>query len=172
MHADSSIVWLFMKKLKNYTLEKYLDCLASKAPAPGGGSAAALVGALGTALISMVVEYSLGKGKPLSIEKEFKTTLRQSEKIRRRLLILVDLDAQAYSNVVKTRRAAPKIKKAALKKAQDVPREVCRLCYEAILLAPFLVKEGNRYLISDVKVAAEMLLAAFNSAQANVEANQ
>ena len=85
---------------------------------------------------------------------------------------LVDLDAQAYLQVVKTRRAVPKIKQAALKKAREMPLEVCRLCYEAVDLTPFLTKEGNRHLISDIQVALEMLSCAFNSAKVNVEVNQ
>src|SRR3989338_6672573 len=161
-----------MQKYKNHTLRKYLDCLAAHEPVPGGGSAAALAGALGAALISMVAFYSLKKNKPRRIEDRIQKTLKDSEKIRRRLLELVDLDAQAYLRVVKTRRASPKIKKRAMKKAREVPMETCRLCYAAVQLTPFLVKEGNRHLVSDVQVAIELLAAAFNSAMVNVAINQ
>ncbi|MFA5059852.1 MAG: cyclodeaminase/cyclohydrolase family protein [Candidatus Omnitrophota bacterium] len=161
-----------MKKFKNHTLQEYLKQLSLKVPVPGGGSAAALVGSLGAALISMVANYSIGRNKPKDVERKIKDILKKSESIRLRLMELVDLDAQAYLKVVKTRHASPQIKKAALKKAAGVPAEVCRLCYEAILLTPFLVEKGNRYLVSDIQVATEMLLAAFNSAIINVEVNQ
>ncbi len=161
-----------MQKFKNYSLKAYLDQLSLKVPVPGGGSAAALVGSLGAALISMVTNYSLKKNKPKSIETKLKKTLVQSEKIRKQLLDIVDRDAQAYLRVVKTRHSAPKIKKAALRQASQVPMETCRLCYAAIQLTPLLVTDGNRYLLSDVKVAVELLEAAFNCAMVNVEVNQ
>ena len=154
------------------TLKEYLDVLAAKTPVPGGGSAASLVGALGAALISMVAQYSLGKNKPPSIEKKIEDILLQSESIRGRFLELVDLDAEAYLNVVKSRKADPEVKKEALRKAREVPMEVCRLCFQAVTLTPFLVKNGNQFLLSDVRVALEMLLAAFNASLVNVEINQ
>jgi len=161
-----------MLSYKHQAISTYLNQLASRNPVPGGGSAAALVGALGVALISMVANYSLGKGKSPKAEAEIKSLLQQSEKLRERLLKLVDLDAEAYLKVVRARQAPPKIKQAALKKAREVPLETCRLCYRAIQLAPDLVKNGNPHLLSDVKVAVEMLSAAFSSAMFNVEANK
>ena len=68
--------------------------------------------------------------------------------------------------------ADEKKKVRALKEAQKVPLEVARLSKVAINLTPFLVKKGNPYLLSDIKCAVEMLLSAFKSAMANVEANQ
>ncbi len=151
-------------KFKNYTLKSYLDVLAKKEPVPGGGSAAALTGALGAALLCMVANYSKGKSQSKMVEKRIQRILDQSEAIRKRFLELVDLDAEAYLNVVKTKNASPREKKAALKGAQKVPQEVCRLSYKAVQLAPFLVQKGNKYLIGDVEAAIEMLMAAFNSA--------
>ena len=92
--------------------------------------------------------------------------------MRKRFLQLVDLDARAYLNVVKTRKAAPAKRAAARRKAAEIPLEVCTLCYKAVQLSPSLVRHGNKYLISDVKVALELLLAAFNAARINVEINQ
>jgi len=161
-----------MKKFKNQSLAQYLKCLASKDPAPGGGSAAALVAAIGVSLISMAACYSLKKNQPAKTQAKINSLLKKSNKMRLRLLELVDSDAKAYLEVVKTRKGPMAKRKAALKKAQAVPLEVCRLSYAAIELTPFLAKEGNPHLLSDVKCAVEMLLAAFQSAAANVEANQ
>ena len=161
-----------MKRYKTHTLQKYLEVLSQRTPVPGGGSAAALVGGLGAALISMAANYSLNRNQPRSVESKIKTILQKSEMIRKRFLDLVDLDAQAYLNVVKNRKAAPAQKKKALRRARQIPQEVCRLCVQAIDLTPFLVLKGNKYLLSDVKVAVEFLLAAFYAAKVNVEINQ
>ena len=161
-----------MTILKNQTLSKYLDQLSSKDPVPGGGSAAALVGALGASLICMAARYSQGRNQSKVIEAKISDHLRKAEKIRKRLTELVDLDAKAYLAVVKTRKGDLAKRKKALKKAQAVPLEVCRLCYAGIQLTPFLTKKGNPYLLSDVECAAAMLLAAARSALANVKANE
>ena len=161
-----------MKKYKNHTLCEYLDVLSKKTPVPGGGSAAALTGATGAALVSMVANYSKGISQSRKTENKICSLLKQSEHIRKRLLELVDLDAQAYLGVVKARKQSAQVKKKALREAAKIPREVCRLCYKGIQLAPYLVEEGNPYLISDIEVAAEMFLAAFNSAYINVGVNK
>jgi len=161
-----------MKPFRNYSLSEYTRVLSLKVPAPGGGSAAAATAALGAALLSMVANYSLGKTTSRSNEQKIKASLKQSEQLRKRFLQLVDLDAQAYLNVVRTRGAAPAKRNAARRKAAEVPLEVCKLCYKAVRLSPVLVRYGNKHLISDVKVALELLLAAFNAARINVEINQ
>lgn len=161
-----------MKQYRDATLNEYLDELASRNPTPGGGSAAALTAALGATLLSMVANYSKGRSGKLAVEKRIKKTLRESERLRKRLLRLVDLDARAYLKVVQTRRGPEKAKKAALKKAAEVPFEVCRLCYAALDLAPVLVRDGNPYLLSDIQCAIELLQAGFNAAKINVEINQ
>ena len=161
-----------MKLFKNYSLSEYSRALSLKIPAPGGGSAAALTAALGAALLSMVANYSLGKTSSHANEQKIKASLKTSEQLRKRFLQLVDLDARAYLNVVKVRKAAPAKRIAARRKAAEIPLEVCNLCYKAVQLSPGLVRYGNKYLISDVKVALELLLAAFNAARVNVEINQ
>jgi formiminotetrahydrofolate cyclodeaminase len=142
-----------------------------RTPTPGGGSAAAYTAALGVALLSMVANYSVGKSSR-SVDRQLKKLLKANEKMRNRLLELVDLDAQAYLQVVKTRKSAPAVHRKALKAAGQVPLEVSKICYHAVQQAPFLVAKGNKYLLSDVEVAVEFLLAAFHSAMTNVRVNQ
>lgn len=153
-----------MKKFKNTTLKDYLGILSKKEPVPGGGSAAAYSAALAVGLISMVGAYSKGKGQPKRIEAKIARICEQSKLIREQLLDLVDLDAQAYLNVVKAKNKSKKEKQQANKKAQKIPLEVCRLTLKAVDLIPYLVIHGNKYLISDLSVAGEMLLAAHRSA--------
>jgi formiminotetrahydrofolate cyclodeaminase len=145
MYADKSI-------------KQYLDDLAAKLPAPGGGSAAALTASLGVALICMVINFTLGKPKYARYEKELTEMLSNAERIRKRLLELVDLDVEAF-------------KSKDINRALQVPLEICRLCFEAIQLCPPLVKKANVNLISDVAVAAIMLEAGFSGALFNVRIN-
>jgi formiminotetrahydrofolate cyclodeaminase len=139
-------------------LKEYLNDLAAKLPAPGGGSAAALTAALGASLVSMVVNFTLGKPKYAAFQDMLKTTLEKSENLRTEFLRLVDLDVQAYSS-------------KNIRDALNIPLMVARLCFEGIKLCPPLLKAGNINLISDVAVAAGLLEAAFASASFNVAIN-
>jgi methenyltetrahydrofolate cyclohydrolase len=143
---------------KDESLKKYLDDLAARLPAPGGGSAAALNASLGASLISMVANFTIGKPKYAAFEQALKEILRKSEELRLRFLELVDLDVVAY-------------KSKNMKDALDIPFMVCCLCYEGIKLCPPLIKKGNVNLISDVSVAAILLEAGFSAAYVNVEIN-
>ncbi len=161
-----------VKAFKNHTLKEYLDVLAKKEPVPGGGSVAALAAALAAGLMAMVVRYSLGKSSAKVAERKLQSLLVKTEQLRGRLLQLVDLDAQAYLRVVESRGKSPSVKRKAKVQAVAVPREVSRLCYQLIQLTPVLVSYGNKYLLSDVEVAVELLFAAYKSAIINVNINQ
>lgn len=143
---------------KDKSLRKYLDDLAARLPAPGGGSAAGLTAALGVSLISMVINFTLGKPKYARYEEELQGILAKSEALRKEFLDLVDLDVVAY-------------KSKSIKDALDIPFMACRLCFEGIKLCTPLIKKGNLRLISDVAVAAVLLEAAFAAANFNVEIN-
>ncbi|MBR0094824.1 MAG: cyclodeaminase/cyclohydrolase family protein, partial [Synergistaceae bacterium] len=77
--------------------ERFSELLAEKLPTPGGGGAAAYVGALSAALCSMVGNFTLGKKKYAEFEEDVKEILLKAERLRLRLLSLVDEDAQAFS---------------------------------------------------------------------------
>lgn len=145
-------------KYKDGSLKEYLNDLAARLPAPGGGSAAALTAGLGASLLSMVVNFTLGKPKYAKYEKHLKEVLRESEELRGEFLDLVDLDVAAY-------------KSKNIRDALDIPFMVARLCFEGIKLCPPLIKQGNINLISDVAVAAVLLESAFSAAYFNVEIN-
>jgi formiminotetrahydrofolate cyclodeaminase len=143
---------------KDESLKKYLDDLAAKLPAPGGGSAAAMTAALGISLISMVANFTVGKPKYAQYENEVRQILEKSEKLRLAFLELVDLDVKAYQS-------------KNIGEALDVPFRICRLTFEAMQLCPALITKGNINLISDVGVAAVFLESAFAAARLNVEIN-
>ena len=155
------------------TLEAYLDRLSRRQPVPGGGSAAALTSALGVGLVSMVGHYSIGRrSNTKAVQQRLGKIVRKSEAIRKRLLELTSLDAQAYLKIVDARKQNAKIQKQAGRRAAAVGREVCRLCYQAMDLTHFLAAEGNPHLISDIEVAIELLQAGFNSSMIMVRINQ
>lgn len=159
-------------KFNHTTLQKYLDQLSSREPTPGGGSAGAVSAALGTALISMVTRYSIGrKGNTKALDKQLTKLLEKSEALRRRFLQLAGEDAEAYLAVVAARARDAKVRCRAAAKAIAVPKEICRLCRKAVELTPFLVARGNPHLLSDVEVAVELLMAAFNASVIMVRAN-
>jgi len=145
-------------KYKNENLTKYLDDLAAKAPAPGGGSAAAISAAMGASLISMVVNFTFCKPKYAAFQTELKEIFSKSERLRKDLLRLVDLDVVAYQS-------------KDIRKAIDVPFMLARLSCKAAKLCPILIKKGNINLISDVAVAAILLESAFTCARFNIEIN-
>jgi formiminotetrahydrofolate cyclodeaminase len=143
---------------KDQAIKIYLDDLAARLPAPGGGSACALNAAMAAALISMAVNFTLGKPKYEKYEKELKEILNKSETLRKEFLNLVDLDVTAY-------------KSKNMRDVLNIPFMVARLSFEGIKLCPVLIKKGNINLITDVAVAAIFFEAAFVSACSNVEIN-
>jgi len=153
------------------SLKNYLDDLAEKKPAPGGGSAAALAGSLGASLLSMVCNYTVGKDKYKSVESQIKTILEKTESLRKRFLALVELDIKAYYKVSNSRKGPAKIYQRNLINATKVPLEACQLSVEAYKFCPFLASKGNKHLISDVYVAKELLKSCFKSAELNVKIN-
>jgi methenyltetrahydrofolate cyclohydrolase len=143
---------------KDKTLSQYLDDLAAKLPAPGGGSASAMAAALGAALLSMVINFTLGKPKYAVHEKELSTVLQDCERLRGEFLRLVDEDVAAYSS-------------KDLQRSLDVPLGICRLVHEAVRLCPVVCQKGNVNLVSDVAVAVALLDSAFVSAYWNADIN-
>lgn len=157
---------------KDKTLQEYLDQLARREPVPGGGSAAALAGAMAVGLISMVTNYSIGrKSNTKAIDKQLNKILSKSEPIRQRLLELSSLDSEAYLKVTAARQLDKKAQNQAVRTARAVPQEICKLCYKAVQLTPYLAEKGNPYLLSDVEVALELLMSAFNGARIMVRVN-
>jgi len=162
-------------------LKNYLDDLAGKKPAPGGGSAAAFSAALAVSLLSMVANFTVGKEKFKAVEAEIKKSLALSEDLRLRLLALVDEDVAGYKKVAAAyklpkesaedkKKRGVEIEKA-LKEALAAPFAVCKCCHQAIKLCPVLAEKGNVNLVSDVGVAVVLLESAFQSGLINVEIN-
>ncbi len=156
------------------SIKRYLDDLAARKPAPGGGSAAALEAALGCALISMVANYTISNKKYEPHKDKAAGCLKKSEGLRERLLKLVDEDVEAYARLSdgfkKFGKDSPKLDKM-YKEACSVPFEVCKITGEALTLCRGLIEYGNKNLITDTAIAALMLEGAFFAAKFNVYIN-
>lgn len=154
------------------SIARYIDHLAARKPAPGGGSAAGLVGAAGTALLEMVCNFTIGNDKYKNVEETVKKYLFGLTKTRENFIALVDDDVLAYSKIRDAFRTKDKknIDKA-LKDGYYASDRACRLSKSTMEIALSLAEKGNPNLITDVGCGAELLRAAFNSAVFNCEIN-
>ena len=167
--------------LTKKTVSAFLDELASSSPAPGGGSVAALSGALGAALTSMVCNLTIGKKKYVGVEDDMKRIVKQSEELRRRFTRLIDKDTDAFNKVIeayglpKNSDAQKTLRDAAIaeamKEATLVPLEVMKHCIDGLAIVQEVAANGNANSVSDAGVAAAMLHAACEGAALNVRIN-
>jgi len=166
---------------ENETIAEFLDGLASSSPTPGGGGAAAISGAMGAALVSMVCNLTIGKKKYVEVEAELQEVLARSEALRAELTGMIAEDVKAFDAVMgayglpkatdeeKAARAA-KIQEA-LREATDVPLACCRACRKVIDLALVTAEKGNLNVVSDAGVAVLSAFAGLRSAALNVWVN-
>jgi formiminotetrahydrofolate cyclodeaminase len=163
------------------SVEKFLDELASGHPTPGGGSAAAIMGAMGAALISMVCNVTIGKKGYEGVEGEMKALLHESETLRRRLTGMVADDIAAFNSIL-TAYKLPKSteeEKAArgaaiqtgLRRATEVPLDCARVCAEVIALSRRASEHGYLNVISDGGVGVLAGYTGLRSAALNVYIN-
>ena len=164
-------------ELMNLSCEGFLEELASKAAAPGGGGASALVGAAGVALGSMVGSLTVGKKKYAAVEADIAALNVRAEALRKRLEALVQADAEAFLPVAaayKLPKETPEQqahKAAVLEKACAVPLEVMTACGEGIALAAEYAEKGSVLARSDAGCAALFCKAAMQAAGLNVKVN-
>ena len=141
-------------------LEEFLDELASSSPAPGGGSVSALLGALSSALTSMVCRLTENKKGYEGVSEEIKKVLEKSEAIRKKVTELIDEDTNVFNEVMSAFKIPkedierPKKIQDAMKKATEVPLKTMRECYKALELARVAAEKGNVNSVSDAGVSA------------------
>ena len=163
------------------SIDEFLDRLASSDATPGGGSAAAIMGAMGAALVSMVCNVSIGKKGCEAAEPELKAVRTQSETLRRRVSAMVAEDVAAFDSLMaayklpkesdldKTRRADAI--QAGLRLATEVPLDCARVCAQVVELARRASEHGYRGVISDAGVGVLAANSAARSAALNVFIN-
>ena len=167
--------------IKEMTIQTFLDELASKASTPGGGGGAAVNGAIGAALISMVANFTIGKKGYEDVQDEFTNILTESETLRTKLTDAIKDDVDVFNRVMgaygmaKETDEEKKIRtdsiQAALKEATDVPLTCAKLCRQVIDLSESAAEKGNTNVISDAGVALLAGYAGLRSAALNVYIN-
>ncbi|MGC9319980.1 MAG: cyclodeaminase/cyclohydrolase family protein [Armatimonadota bacterium] len=169
------------KQMPDLTIREYVERLAGDDPAPGGGSAAALAGALAAASARMVGSFTVGREKYADVEDQIREHLTAIDELRAEMLELVQQDVEAFRavgeayamprNTEDERRARSEAIQEALMQAADVPLRLARACERLSGHLPLLLKNGNQNLVSDVGVAAKLCEAACECAWLNVEVN-
>jgi len=162
-------------------LGTFLDELAGGAPTPGGGSAAAIMGAMGAALVSMVCNVTIGKKGHEAVESEMKAVRDESEQLRLRLTSMVAEDISAFDGLMaayrlpkatdedKSRRAVAI--QSSLRAATDTPLACARACAEVVALSRRAGEKGYAGVISDAGVGVLAAHTALRSAALNVYIN-
>ncbi|MBP5458623.1 MAG: cyclodeaminase/cyclohydrolase family protein [Clostridia bacterium] len=161
----------------NNSLDSFSAKLASAAPTPGGGGAAALAGALAVALGNMVGSLTVGKKKYADVEDRIIELNGMAEELRHKLLAQMDEDAKAFEplsrayGIPKDDPDRDETLEKCLHAAAEPPMNILRLSCEAMDLIAEYAEKGSRLVISDAGCAAAMAEAAIRSAALNVAIN-
>ena len=166
-----------MVSLTQQSCKAFAQALASKAPVPGGGGAAALAGALGTALCAMVGNFTVGKKKYAAVEADVQAMLERCQALQERFLQLVEEDAAAFEPLSRAYAIpknapdrAPGLEEATWQ-ASQAPAEMVQCCAQAVALLEEMLEKGSVMLLSDVGCGALLCRAAMESAALNVFVN-
>lgn len=167
--------------MKNMTLEAFTALTESGAPAPGGGSVAALAGALAAALAGMVANLTIGKEKFTYVEKQMTEMEEKAKALSATLLDAIAEDSESfglYMDALKLPKETDEDKlirrqamQNGLKEASKVPFRTAQLAYEVMDYAQMAVEQGNQNAVTDGKTAAMMARTAVLSAGMNVRIN-
>ncbi len=165
----------------NKTCHEFIDELGSSAPVPGGGSTAALFGALGAALGSMAGYMTTGKKSAAEHEEELQKLIASSKDITERFKNAVNRDVTAFEPLAQAYRLPNKTEEdkqhrarliqELLPSATEAPLELAELCVEALLVLERFSEIANKLVVSDVGVGAAACEAALKGARLNVLIN-
>lgn len=163
--------------LTDLSCEAFTRALAAKVPAPGGGGAAALAGALAVALCSMAGNFTAGKPRFAAVESDVQRILAEGEGLRARLVALVEADAHAFEPLAQAYRIpaddpsrTARIEDA-LRGACSVPIEIMRACARSLDLLEEMGEKGSRMMRSDVGCGAALAAGALRAAHLTVLVN-
>jgi len=171
----------FQKNLIDLSIQSYADETASESPAPGGGSASALIGALGASLAAMVANLSAHKAGWDNRWDEFSGIAEKAMELQKEMLKLVDEDTTAFNGILEAMRLPKdsdndknmrnKAIETATQKAIEVPLQVMRLAVASFDIIKVLVETGLPASASDAGVAAICARSAVMGAFLNVQIN-
>lgn len=172
---------LYDKMAESESGADFLSELAKGSATPGGGSAAAHVGATAAALVAMVARLTTGKDKYADVEARMREIAAAADELRAELVDAVARDAAAFESVMgalrmpksteKEKQARADALEAALHTAAGVPLEVAEHATRVLELAAEVVETGNSNAITDAAAAADMAWASQRSAAYNVKIN-
>lgn len=159
----------------------FLDEVASDSPAPGGGSVAALIGALGASLAAMVARLTIGKEGYEEVWELFKRNLHKFEEIREELTKNIEQDTKAFNRLVNAFKMPKKTKEQKKKRSEriqkgyknaaQIPLETAKKARRLIDLLDEIGLKGNENALSDIAVGTLCALSALKSAVINVKIN-
>ncbi len=156
----------------NKTIEEFLNDLSSSNSIPGGGSAAALSGALNAAVVSFIANLTIGKKKYEEVEAEAKEILVESEELKKEMILMIDRDSKILSDILDSYKAGDQGKvKSVCQDAVEFSMDMTKKAVRLMRLSLEISEIGNRMLASDFEVAAYIGDAAVGSAIANVKIN-
>jgi formiminotetrahydrofolate cyclodeaminase len=163
------------------TLPAFIDLVAGKQPAPGGGGASALVGAVGVALGNMVGSLTTGKKKYAPVEADIQKLMAECRKLEGELIALIDKDAEDFVPLSKAyglphdtpeqQAEKDKVMEQCLRTACGTPLEIMRKCARGIELCKEAADKGSKLALSDAGVGAAFCKAALHGASLNVYIN-
>ena len=164
------------KKMIDHTLVEFTDLVAAPKATPGGGSVSAVIGALGSALVTMVAGITKKRKKYAHLKEDLEKVIYQADLLRSKLLSLTLEDSVAFDEVMKAYKLpdSPEKEKAienALKYAAEVPLNTMKTAFEALKLAKFIAEKGTPKAITDAGVAAITTFGAMEGAGLNVKIN-
>ena len=156
---------------------EFVSLLASSAPAPGGGLAAALVGAIGTALGNMVGALTVGKKKYADVEEKIKCLMSRCDELQTQLLDQVSADAEGFVPLARAYgipkddpNRAETLERATVTACQ-APMRIMELCCDSLNVIAVMAEKGSRLAVSDAGCAAALVKAALQAASLNVFIN-
>ena len=170
-----------MNDFSELSVREFLSALASPEPTPGGGTAAAIAGAMGAALAEMVGALTLSREKFAPVHDAVRSIAEAAQSAREEFLVLAREDSEAYDAVVAARRLAKETEEerevraraieSANRLATEVPMRTARAAARLLAALPELVEKGNPNALSDAGAAALVLSAAAEGALLNVGIN-
>ena len=169
------------KGFAGLSVEEFTLNLSSKAPVPGGGGTAALVGALGAALGGMVANLTIGKPKYAGVEEEIQELKGAAFRLRQDLLALIEKDAEVFAplagaygmaaGTAEEKAEKERVMQACLKAAALAPLEIMEKCAQTLPLLEELAEKGSALAVSDAGCGAVLSKAAMQAAWLNVRIN-
>lgn len=160
-----------MNEFTRLTVAEFLDRLADRKPTPGGGAVAAAAGGLACAMGRMVAAYSVGKKTTDDVCGRVDPIREQLRRLDEMLRRMIAEDAVAYTHMTSVDRSDAVAYQAAVVAAVSVPMGIAAAASEALAVLDDLKADANRYLLSDLGVAAVMADAAARSAAYSVRVN-